>query len=515
MKKILTIMLVLAMLLTLAACAGSGTTTTSGSAGSSETSAPTTTEQGPPKKVVMTYLTQGFTPTDMELVVEEINKISREKINVEVEFLPIPIMDLFTGGMQLKISSGERMDLMMLAFTNFYEYVQNGSLEPLSDMLSQHAPTIMELKEEFPIASTTFDGSEIYGISPLAASYGTQTGYIFNKSWFEETGAELKDQYTNAEIGDMLAIVKANHPETYPMCITGGGMMSSLSLGYYFAYDMLGQSAASGVLMDFDSTTIVNGYETEEFYEVLTMLRDWYEAGYIPPDAATTTETIFTLGPAGVCGAYPMIMEPVQTSTTEASFGWETVALPITEGYIGSTSPNNGANWTVPITTEEPEAAIKFLDLMYEDHDVSNMILWGIEGTHFVKTDVDQVIAFPEGITGENSGYYNTFGLYGDRRYEYQWNVLATKPYTDAYTENNMKNQFKSYGYVFDNSEYSNEFVAISTVAQEYLPTLMTGSAADVEGLYNKFISDLKVAGIEKVIAANQAQFDEWLALNG
>jgi len=514
MKKILPILLILAMLFTLAACGGTETTapTTSGTTGTGTTAAPTTTEAGPPAKVIMTYLTQGFTPTDMLDVVAEINKTSVAKINVEVEFLPISIMELFTGKYSVMIGSGERMDLMMLAFQNPVDYVENGSLEELDELLANNAPTIMSLKDEYPITLPATVNGKIYGVTPLSASYGTQFGYIFRKDWFEETGTAVKDMYTMDEIGDILAKVKAKHPETYPMCITvGGGTMSASSLGMYFPYDSLGATAASGVLMDFNSTKVVNGFESQEFYNTLLTIRKWFEAGYIPQDAATTTETIFTLGPAGVCGAYPMIMEPVQTSTTKASFGWESVALPTTVGFNGSLA-RAGANWTVPITAEEPAAAIKFLDLMYSDHNVHNTILWGIEGKHYVKSDVEQVIKFPEGVDGTNSGYYNTFGLYGDRRFELQWNVMATKPYTDAYHAQNMKNTYKSKGYAFDSSEFNNQIVAINTVAGQYLPTLLTGSSADVRGLLDKMIADMKVAGIDDVIAANQSQFDAWLA---
>ena len=500
MKKILTILLALVLLLPVAAGCAQPTTT-----------APTTTEAGPPKKVIMTYLTQGFTPTDMLDVVAEINKTTLDKINVEVEFLPISIMELFTGKYPVMISSGERMDLMMLAFLNPVDYVENGSLEPLDDWLAQYAPTIMSLKEEFPITlPATIDG-KIYGVTPLAAAYGNQFGFIFRKDWFDETGATPKSMYTMDEITDLLAKVKARHPETYPLSITAGGGGSTASLGMYFPHDVLGATAASGVLLDFDSTTIVNGFESEQFYNMLLRLRQWYEAGFILPDAATTTENIFTLGPAGISGVYPMLMEPVQASTTKASFGWESYALPTTVGYNGSIG-RAGANWTVPITAAEPEAAIKFLDLMYSDHDVHNTILWGIEDRHFVRTDVEQVIAFPEGVDGSNSGYYNTFGLYGDRRFELQWNVMATRPYYEDYHNNNMKNTFKSVGYVFDSRDYSNQLIAINTVTSQYLPTLLTGSSADVRGLLNRMLSEMKVAGVDAVIAANQAQFDAWRA---
>ncbi|GIV68190.1 ABC transporter substrate-binding protein [Caldilinea sp.] len=498
MKRVLLAIAALALVLSAAACAPGAPT-----GAPSDQSAAT----GQPEKVIMTYLHGGAPPADMQLVVDAINRRIRDRINAEIEYYPLPIFEAFTGKYHVLLSSGERIDLMVIPFQNIVPYVDAGLLNPLDELLAQHAPTIMALSQEFPILQTATVRGEVYGVAPVNATYGVQTGFIVNKDWVTEFQIPEKEIYTLDEMGELFGAVKAKYPDMYPVCVNPNILFLSP-----FPIDSLGASASSGVLIGLESTQIVNLWASQEYEDFVLKMREWYEAGYIPPDAATTTATLAEQTNAGVCAAYPMIMEPVQTTTTKASFGFESVGMPTSINYYPSLSPNGSANWSVPITAKSPEAAVKFLDLMYADHELANMLLWGIEGKHFVKTDVEQVIAFPEGVNGQNSGYYVTYGLYGDRRYEYQWDVRATRRFTDEYTAANMKNPTKAVGYMFDPTGYTNQIIAIDAVVNKYNVALLTGSVADVRGTLEKMNAELKAAGIDEVIAANQAQFDAWLA---
>lgn len=43
--------------------------------------------------------------------------------------------------------------------------------------------------------------------------------------------------------------------------------------------------------------------------------------------------------------------------------------------------------WTIPNSAKEPEAAMAFLNLMFTDKDLSNILTWGIEGRDYVVVD--------------------------------------------------------------------------------------------------------------------------------
>ena len=141
------------------------------------------------------------------------------------------------------------------------------------------------------------------------------------------------------------------------------------------------------------------------------------------------------------------------------------------------------------------------------------MILWGIEGEHYEVLDKENyLIGFPEGVDGSNSTYYNTLGLYGDRRYEYIWDVANDKATNEAYTEEAMANPTKGVGYAYDTTRTSSQIANVDAVIQQYVPTLESGSEGDLDTTYQEFLTALEAAGINNIIADNQSQFDEWMA---
>ncbi|MFV0465365.1 MAG: ABC transporter substrate-binding protein [Lachnospiraceae bacterium] len=499
----------------LAGCGSSASSDTGSDSGTSTESTAGASEivSGETDKIIMTYLTLGTTPADLQMVQDAVNEISKEKINVEVELKAVPISDTFSGTYSMWIASGEQVDLMSVAFQGLSSYIDSGQLLALNEYLDADGNYIQTLADEFPLfEGSTVDGS-IYGVTPVQPVYGNRGGLIMRKDYFEETGTELKDQYTWTELSDLLASVKANHSETYPYLILGSSISASLSSsGYFMPYDTLGGTVQSGVLTDTDSTQIVNLFETDEYLDFLKMMRDWNEKGYIIPDAATSDSLTQEILGSEKSSSYAMNLQPVQTSGTVASYGWESVALNTTEGYMSSTAPSSNIYWTVPVTSANPEAAVKFLNLIYEDQNVADLLKSGIEGTHYVVDETTGAISFPEGVTMENTTYFMPLGLYGDRRYELQTDASVNQETNDAWTESNKKNTYQSVGYSYNSANMSNQLIAIATVLNQYLPSLETGSVADVEGTYETMISALKAAGIDEVIADNQAQFDAWLA---
>ena len=509
----------LAAVMTASMLAGCGSSNDSGNkdANAGNTANATTDNSGDASNgeiehIIMTYLTVGMTPQDLGKVQDAVNEISREKIGVEVEFKDVAIPDTFSN-YSLWIGSGEQIDLMQIAFQGINNYVNSGQLLALDDMLDTDASYLKGLSEEFPITDGAVINGATYGIQPVSPTYGFRGGIVAREDYFNETGETLKDEYTWDEVTNILEKIKENHPECYPYCALGSGVGSTATnYGFFAEMDNCGATAASGSLLSSDSTTIENVFATEGYKNYVLMMRDWYEKGLIMPDAATTDAITSELMSSNKCVAYSMNVQPIQTVGTEASYGWKSVALNVTDGYYPSISASAGTYWTVPITSAHPDAAMKFLNLMYEDQDVADLLKSGIEGEHYVKTDKDYVIAYPDGVDSSNPPYSQPLGLFGDRRYELSFGEGASVEENEAWTENNKKKEYKDFGYNYDTSAMTNQLIAVNTVLDQYLPSLETGSVENVEDVYNQFIAALESAGINDIIADNQAQFDAWLA---
>lgn len=528
-KRLLALVLVLILALTLAACGGTdgsssapqGGGSSSGSTGSSspESESESSSEwTGEISKVIMTYLTLGQTPTEVAEVEAAINAITGPKIGVEVEFLPVSAWDAMSQ-YPMWISSGEKVDLMMVFLTDVRTYAKQGLIEPLNDLVAEYGSNISALvAEDWPLIGSSYVDDEFFGVMPLAQTYGTGGSLLMAAKYMEEADVayDANKVYSMQDLTELFAKIKENNPGMYPCgIVTSGYTNSYFGMWSETPVDGLGSSAATGILLGTDSTTIVNQFATDEYYQYLKTLREWYQAGYIHPDAATSAATNIEWAMSGVSCSFPSSSEPNQVYAAESAYAGKVNQLFLNEPWRTTASPVGG-HWTIPISATEPEAAMRFLNMMYDPSgELLNLILWGIEGRHYVMVDESiNMIDFPEGVNRENSGYYNTLGLYGDRRYEYVWDEYSSRKNTTAYTERAMANPTKAYGYIYDTSEKITQIAAINAVIAEYIPALESGSV-DVDTIYPEFLQKLETAGIDSLIADNQAQFDAWLAENG
>lgn len=513
-KKSFALLLMVTMAVSaLSGCGSSGEKTeTNGKKTESSSEAEST-----PDHIIVTYLTLGETPTDLGLVQDEINKISIPEINVEVEFKPIGISETFTN-YSTWIASGEQLDLMMLCFQDPSNYIDSGSIMPIDEYILADAPGITKLAEEFPIYEGAQRDGTIYGINPVNSCYGKDGAIMTRKDYFDELGLELKDKYTYADLTEVFAGIKENHPDTYPLGILGSDSSTSNSqFNRFNVVDVLGAGVDTGVLMDMDSTKIVNLFETDEYFAFLKQMKEWNDAGYIMRDAATTTSVMQELTGAGTIASslvYPNEPAVKQAYNNGFSAFGGVAELKTTDVYMPSNGASNGTYWTIPVTSKNPDAAMKFLNLSYENEEIINLLQWGIEDKHYVKTDVENVVKFPEGMDANSVGYLCVLGVWGDKRAVYVTSEENSREINEVQSEKGLNNRSiaSQIGYAYNSSNTANQVIAVGTVLKQYMPALETGTVSDLEAIYEQFISALKGAGIDDIIADNQAQFDAAIA---
>lgn len=526
---LLTVVMLLGTILT--ACGGSGKETTAGGNGAADQTGAETEASagdtkagdskggdtqaakpaGDPDHIIVTYLYMTTEPRDLGKIQDKVNEITIPAINVEVEFKPLGIGDSFTN-YSLWISSGEVVDLMMLAFQDIKTYANSGQIEPLDELISaETTPTLTKLMEEFPIASNV--QGELFGLNLVAVSYGSKPGLIIREDYLEESGYEKKDIYSMEDITEIFAAIKEKHPDCYPFGTLGSGINpGTTNYSMLNMLDYVGGNVIAGVLMDKDGTEVKNLFDTDEYKAFLKQMADWYSAGYILPDAATTDTSSTELMQTGKVACYAMHQKPEQFGGGKYSF--KLTGLPTSIAFIGASSTGTGGTrWVVPVTAKNPEAALRFLDYTYENHDLTNLIMYGIEGEHYTMADAENgVIDFADGYDGNTSPYYNTLGLWGDRRFEYTFDAGATRKEHDAFTNDAMSNKFRSYGFEFDSTNVSNQIIACQSVLDQYQKALETGTLGDGwEKAYDDMINQLSTAGIQDVIDECQKQFDEFL----
>jgi len=514
LKKLLSVLLVVAMVCIMAnGCGSSGSNSNTSNDTTSDAAQNKQSNENNATEIVVTFLTFGQTPKDLPLVQDEVNKITVPKIGVKIKFYPIPIADTFTKYSTL-LAGKENIDLMITAFQDIQPFVNSGSLMPLDNYISENS-NIQKLIEEYGVTDGAKIDGKTYGIGPTT-TLGFQGAVILGNDYLKNAGLTIdtEKEYSLEELSSIFGALKKANPNVYPCGALGSSVVNGASsFRIFHVIDSLGANTTSGVLMDTTSTKIVDMYETEEYYNFLKAMKEWYKAGYIMPDAATNDTPADTLIMSGVLGSSIMNNNPAVLASLQAKLKGGGTPASTTPVYRPSVSSATGIYSTVPTYSKKAEAALKFLDLTFADDSLSNLLQWGIEGKHYkVVDEANGIIDFADGLDATTSGYYNTLGVWGNQNNLLTFSKFSTKAANLAYIEKARANPTKAVGYQYNSSKMVNQLVAINTVLNQYLPTLETGSEKDLDTTYNAFIKALKAANIDAVIADNQAQFDAWLA---
>jgi putative aldouronate transport system substrate-binding protein len=476
-----------------------GNTNTSGSTDSAG-------ETLEPYELTMAYPIFGATPTDIDLVVDEINKITQAEINTTVTLLPISIGSYYQQ-MNLMSSSGEKLDLMF-TFGNSGLYstdAMSGKLLPLDDLLAQYGQGILEAVGAEYMESARI-GGQIYGV-PTLHSFAQQPGILMRKDIVEKYNIDVSSIKTIYDLDPVFKIVKENEPGMVPIAFGLSNAMTFLR-----NYDKLGDGY--GVLPGFDNgLKIVNWYETEEYAELLNLMYAWFKAGYVNKDAATTQAATSDLVKADAAFSYITMLKPEIKAGEERAIGKELVEVYFSdfEPYATTTDVVVGV-WGVAQQSDDPERAMMFLDMLYTNKELTNLFYWGIEGKHYVKVS-DNVIQYPDGIDSTTVGYAGNGMVIGNPFIAYTFEGDDPNLSQTIQKWNEAAKKSAALGFTFNSVDVQNEMTAISNVLQQYQRVLETGSV-DPKQLLPEFISQLKAAGIDRVIEQKQAQLDAWAAEN-
>jgi len=169
--------------------------------------------------------------------------------------------------------------------------------------------------------------------------------------------------------------------------------------------------------------------------------------------------------------------------------------------------------WGIAKNSENPVRAMQFLNLMYTDKEIVNLLDWGIEGKHYVKVS-ENVIDYPPGVDANSVGYSGTGWMFGNQFLSYIFKGDDEQLWEKMKVFNESAIKSKALGFTFDSSLVKTEFAAVSNVISQYQIALECG-ALDPDKALPEFISKLKDAGIDKIIAEKQKQLDAWAAANG
>lgn len=446
----------------------------------------------------------------LDQIAQAVNAYAREKIGVEVEFLPVDAMES-RETYPLWITQGKSIDLMLLNYEDITSYVEQSMILPLDDYLETEGKDIEKLSEEREdILSGGTIHEKKYGIGIPTTLHGHSGGLWIPERYLKEVDFQYEDEhiYSFEEIDKLLASMKKKHPDQYPLGITTQSYDFSVSMFFLNGYESAGSDINTGVIMsDEGELQVVDYYETEAYQNWIHQIRDWYLKGYIYPDAAVTTASNVDLLKAGIIMSIPQNGTPY--FYTDEEIGQKMVCLQMTPIQYGPAN-SKGMFWIIPTTTENAEAAMKFLNLMFSDTYIVNLLECGIEGVDYEKIG-ENVVTYPEGKNQESIEFFNPIGAFGDQRLRYSYESDEQMQKILAYSNRAKGVGFEFSGFSFDTSPISMEMEQIEDVLDQYLDVLETG-CVDSEVVYPEFVEKLHAAGMQKVLKEKQRQLDSFEA---
>ena len=472
--------------------------------------------------IVVAYPTNGTVPKDLDKVEAAINEITVEEIGTEVELYTVEIGS-YAQQMNLKMSGGEQLDCMLTfpgGSAAYASVTSQGVFMPLDELLNSYGQELKATVGESILKATTYQG-KLCGI-PAYYDVAESVMWYMRKDLLEKY--ELTEQAQSVKnFSDMeavLTVIAENEPNIAPISNSYlGGAIITTSDQYFLEgfdkpvqFDRLGDNTLQFAVVDIakDPASIVNAYGSETYMETMKIVRDWYNKGLVYKDASITQEAGTSLVKSGSVFSFFTVGNPTELASKEAAAGYELVQVEISPGILSAINFKNFV-WGITQNSEEPEAAMRFLNMMYTDERIVNLLNYGIEDVHYVDNG-DGTISFPEGVTRDNTGYFTfTYWFYGNGFIRKVWE--GNDPELLAQREQVLKESPMSslIDFSFDASEYAMETTQITNVINQYRPSIESGSV-DPETEIPKFLEALSAAGGDDYLAAYQEQLDAYYA---
>lgn len=435
-----------------------------------------------------------------------INAITEPAINCKVDIQEIWISEI-ANTTSMAVAGDEKIDLVHVATVSPLSSMVGSDL--LLDMnednlLANRGQDLLALFGEDLIATGNVGGMQL--AIPAKTYNATAKGIFYNKTLADEAGIEIPEKITMEELSDILYQVKDAYPDIMPY-YTGTG-----ELNYLFwlqSYETFGSESSYGVVLDTESMTVENLYASEMFKDYCLQTYQWTKDGIQPGDPTDTNSAQDYMNAQKLFCAVASV-NPEQISSwgsAAAQNGFELGSSVIVDPVLTNTGVTEYM-WGIASNSERPDKAMDFLNFLYTNAEVANILKYGLEGVNYEKLEGSENVIVP------NMSYFPLFYYAGNMA-----DMLIQAPADDTYVDQLQAMEDAATvsplcGYLFDDTMFQTEKSVIYTAILEYLPRLQNGMCESEEAtlaLIDEFNAKLEASGINDVIAANQEQLNAYL----
>ena len=550
-KKLVALLLSLALVLSLGACGGNG-----GSSTSSEASPSSTTEESGAaaesgdESQAETAETGEFQlpivdePTPLSYFVaddsnaaimttdwndNEFYQEMERRTGVHLEFEMVSSADYQTN-FNLMIASGNLADMIYVGASYYAEGVDaainDGYFLDLTDLVDEYMPNYEKIRTsdiQYELLSTT-DSGRLGAVYELRQSkQGPWLGLWIRQDWLDDLG--LDTPVTFDDYHEVLTAFKNEKGATAPLILNFSGSDGEFGT----------MSGGLNVLNSWqlDETGKVNfGPYMDAWKEYVTIMHQWYTEGLIDPDFMATDERTADMakvvtGASGLFAALYTMPSVYEAASEDPNMNLAPVNPPVMnegdEGHIRLRDSYTSGNTAISADSENWEVALRWLDYLYTEEGAL-LANYGVEGDTF-EFNEDGEPEFTDKILANENGWTMTQPVAsylcpsaGIANWSDWTRELAGVPEKDqacydVWSE--FSDDWRLPSSVTLTQEESTERAAlyadISTIVKEQTAQFISG-ALDIESNWDAYISALEASGMERAIEITQAAYDRYLA---
>ena len=485
MKKLVSLLLVLCMLLSVCALAHAD------------------------DKVVinLTRCTFNLATPDSEQVkkVEDaINAYIADKINVQIKLTDIGSGE-YTEKANLALANNEINLLWTASWESVIgtnDLVPKNAVYDITDLLPGTA--LYGSMAEGQWEATKYNGKNYF--VPVYKDNVEGYDVMFRKDLVEKYGWDITAVKSLADLESMLADAKAEGLK-YPFLTQKTAMFYRWYIG---AFDFFTADANTNFFAVSRATNeVVDTILTPEYAEFCKLMGDWAEKGYISEDEANKVTTDTTTQSQD--WAISWWTDIPVNEEANSRYKQDVVMQPIAPRFAHSTSALGSCYCiTANSTEEQAKAAIAFLGLLYTDATLADMYTFGIEGEDFEYTQEEgQAIKH---VTQHSDKYNHSM-------WESASATIVTPMYNEPDNKADLYIDFNggaetscAAGFRFDKSPVEAAYTACSSLFEQYGFQLENGAipADAVDAYIEQYQEELDAAGYQEVLAEFQNQYNTW-----
>jgi putative aldouronate transport system substrate-binding protein len=463
----------------------------------------------PANRSTITILFPGYQPRNWSEVKKEIEKETRNILNVELDF---QWKEHYTYINEIKTlqASNQDFDAFILAgpdgsSPDFTKLAKNGVLKDITDIFPQSAPSLYNKygNEELQYATI---GNRLYAV-PSLYTMAECPSVITSDSMISKY--KIDDITNFDEYEAFLKKIKENEPDAIPAIDTSTFIAALPSA---FGYATVDERSMLVYKWDDPQMRLMAWERTPEFYDTVKVFIDWRQKGYIKPVAGQEDYFKAATVLAGVFLDLPSKQAAKMSLSSTIGTTMETGPVRTFRFYPDRTIQRKnplgkfGTNgsFAFPKESKDTEMVLRFLEWVQCDRKNYNLVVNGIEGTDHVLND--GVAELPKGMNPLSSSYMYWGGCWAFRNIEYE---IAEKEAQTHIEYVNSHSEYPPHGVFYPDYGVLEQVMQKRFKGlQDFYSRLSRGEVKSTE-LLDKFISEMESYGTDELITLEQSQLTQ------